>query len=245
VVDEIVKTGGSAVADANTVATMEGGEAIIRTAMEAFGRVDILVNNAGILQDKSFAKMTPEQFDAVIGVHLRGSWNVTKSAFAQMVEQNYGRIVMTTSIAGTYGNFGQTNYSSAKMGLIGLARTLSHEGGRKGVLTNVISPGAYTRMTVDLMPAEQSEALAPRHVAPVVAYLCHPDCTLSGEVLTASGGRVASIFVGETVGWYSKSLTIEDIAEHIDEIMDRSEYMVPKNVNDMTKYLQRLRAEKT
>jgi NAD(P)-dependent dehydrogenase (short-subunit alcohol dehydrogenase family) len=243
VADEINAAGGSAVADSNTVATMEGGEAIIRTAMSAFGRVDILVNNAGILQDKTFNKMTPEQFDAVMAVHLRGSWCVTKPAFAQMQEQNYGRIVMTTSIAGLYGNFGQTNYSSAKMGLVGLARTLALEGARRGIRANVISPGAYTRMTEGLMPAEHADAAAARHVAPAVAYLCHADCELSGEVLHAANGRVSHIFVGETLGIYRPELTLEDVAENIERIMDRSEYMVPKTVNDNSVYLKRLRAE--
>jgi NAD(P)-dependent dehydrogenase (short-subunit alcohol dehydrogenase family) len=243
VVDEITSAGGSAVADPNTVATAEGSEAMIRTAIDAFGRVDILVNNAGILQDKTFAKMTPEQFDDVLGVHLRGSWLVTKAAFPHMQEQNYGRIVMTTSIAGLYGNFGQTNYSSAKMGLVGLARTLSLEGARRGIRANVLSPGAYTRMTVGLMPEEQADALAPSHVAPVVAYLCHADCELSGEVLHATGGRVASIFVGETLGIYRPALTLEDVAENIEKIMDRSEYLVAKNVNDSAVYMRRLRKE--
>jgi NAD(P)-dependent dehydrogenase (short-subunit alcohol dehydrogenase family) len=243
VADEINAAGGSAVADSNTVATAEGGAAIIGTAMNAFGRVDILVNNAGILQDKTFAKMTPEQFDAVLAVHLRGSWCVAKPAFAQMAEQNYGRIVMTTSIAGLYGNFGQTNYSSAKMGLVGLARTLALEGARRGIRANVISPAAYTRMTEGLMAAEHADASAARHVAPAVAYLCHADCELSGEVLHAAGGRVASIFVGETLGFYDPKLTIEDVAENIDRIMDRSEYMVPKTINDNAVYLQRLKKE--
>jgi NAD(P)-dependent dehydrogenase (short-subunit alcohol dehydrogenase family) len=243
VADEITAAGGSAVADPNTVSTAEGAEAIIRTAIDAFGRVDILVNNAGILQDKTFAKMTPEQFDDVLGVHLRGSWLVTKAAFPQMQEQNYGRIVMTTSIAGLYGNFGQTNYSSAKMGLVGLARTLALEGARRGIRANVLSPGAYTRMTVGLMPEDQADALAPQHVAPVVAYLCHADCELSGEILHATGGRVASIFVGETLGIYRPSLTLEDVAENIEKIMDRSDYLVAKNINDNAVFMRRLRKE--
>jgi NAD(P)-dependent dehydrogenase (short-subunit alcohol dehydrogenase family) len=216
---------------------------MVRAAVDAFGRLDILVNNAGILQDKTFAKMTPEQFDAVLDVHLRGSWLVTKAAFPQMVEQNYGRIVMTTSVAGIYGNFGQTNYSSAKMGLVGLARTLALEGARRGILANVISPAAFTRMTENLMPAEHAEATAPSFVSPVVAYLCHSDCTLSGEVFHAVGGRVAQIFTGETVGYYSPTLTIEDVADNLDRIMDRSEYMVAKSVNDSAPYMQRLKAE--
>jgi NAD(P)-dependent dehydrogenase (short-subunit alcohol dehydrogenase family) len=229
---EIRADGGVAVADGNSVATAAGGEAIVAHALDEFGHLDIVVNNAGILQDKAFHNMTPEMFDAVVAVHLAGTFYVTKPAYVHMREQRYGRIVVTTSGAGTYGNFGQTNYSSAKMAVVGFARTVSTEGSRYNIKANVISPAALSRMTESLMSESAGRALPPHLVSPAVAWLCHEDCPVAGEIIAASGGRVARVFVGETPGFAKLDLTIEDVAEHFDEIMDVSGYVIPADIAD-------------
>jgi len=227
---EIVAAGGLAVADANSVATPEGGEAIVAHALDEFGHVDIVVNNAGILQDKALHNMTPEMFDAVIAVHLRGTFYVTKPAYVRMREQGYGRVVTTSSSAGLYGNFGQTSYSAAKMGVIGVARTIATEGGRFNIKANAITPAAFTRMTENLMSSDSAETMGPNLVSPVVAWLCHEDCPVSGEVFAVGGGRVSRVFIAETVGYTKLDLTIEDVAEHADQIMAESGYGVPADV---------------
>jgi NAD(P)-dependent dehydrogenase (short-subunit alcohol dehydrogenase family) len=232
VAEEIRSGGGVAVADGNSVATAAGGEAVVAHALDKFGHIDIVVNNAGILQDKAFHNMTPEMFDAVVAVHLAGTFYVTKPAYVHMREQRYGRIVVTTSGAGTYGNFGQTNYSSAKMAVIGLARTVSTEGARYNIKANVISPAALSRMTESLMSESAGRALPPHLVSPAVAWLCHEDCPVAGEIIAASGGRVARVFVGETPGFAKLDLTIEDVAEHFDQIMDVSGYVIPADIAD-------------
>ena len=157
------------------VATPEGGAAIVQTALDAFGTVDIVINNAGILRDKSFKNMTPEQLDAVIDVHLQGAFYVTQPAWAVMREQGYGRIVNTASAAGIFGNFGQTNYGAAKMGLVGLTRVLAVEGAKNNIKANAIAPVAKTRMTEDLL-GPLADELAPEQVTPLVAYLASEDC---------------------------------------------------------------------
>ena len=151
VVDEIKAAGGEAVADTDSVATPEGGEAIVQTAIDAFGRIDIVINNAGILRDKTFHNMTPDLLDPVLDVHLKGAFNVTKPAWVHMREQQYGRVISTSSAAGVFGNFGQTNYGAAKMGLVGLTRVLAVEGARYNIKANAIAPLALTRMTEDIM----------------------------------------------------------------------------------------------
>jgi NAD(P)-dependent dehydrogenase (short-subunit alcohol dehydrogenase family) len=232
VAEEIRSAGGVAVADGNSVATAAGGEAVVAHALDEFGHIDIVVNNAGILQDKAFHNMTPEMFDAVVAVHLAGTFYVTKPAYVHMREQRYGRIVVTTSGAGTYGNFGQTNYSSAKMAVVGFARTVSTEGARYNIKANVISPAALSRMTESLMSESAGRALPPHLVSPAVAWLCHEDCPVAGEIIAASGGRVARVFVGETPGFAKLDLTIEDVAEHFDQIMDVSGYVIPADIAD-------------
>jgi NAD(P)-dependent dehydrogenase (short-subunit alcohol dehydrogenase family) len=231
VVEEIAAAGGIAVADAHSVATAEGGEAIVAHALEAFGRVDILVNNAGILRDKAFHNMTHEMWDAVHGTHLRGAFNVTKPAYAKMRAQGHGRIVMTSSPAGTYGNFGQASYSSAKMGLIGLARTISVEGAKFDVRANVISPNAATRMTEGLT-GDLGPYMQPEKIAPVVAFLCHESCALAGEVLSAGAGRIARVFVGETAGIFNPEASIEDVAAYCADLAKDTAYSIPRGVPD-------------
>ncbi len=188
VVDEIKALGGQAVPNYDNVATVKGGENIVKTAIDAFGKVDILINNAGILRDKSFTKMEEENWDAVMGVHLKGAYCVTKPAFANMRENNYGRIVMTTSGAGLFGNFGQTNYAAAKMGLIGLTNVLKLEGAKNNIKTNVIVPVAASRLTEDVLPPQFFEKMKPDFISPAVLYLCSEQCQDSGMIINATLG---------------------------------------------------------
>ena len=226
VAKEIEAAGGVAVADTNSVATPEGGAAIVRTALDAFGRVDILVNNAGILRDKSFVNMTPELLDPVLDVHVRGAFWVTRPAFVAMREQGYGRIVNTSSGAGIFGNFGQTNYGAAKMALVGFTRVLAVEGAKHGIKANAIAPAARTRMTEQLMGAAAGK-LDPEAVSPTVAWLSHEDCPVTGEVFSVGGGRVARIFVAVSPGWFGAGHTIEDVRDNFDAIRAEDGYVVP------------------
>jgi len=238
-VREIEGLGGEAVADTNSVATVEGGEAIVQTAVDAFGTVDILVNNAGILRDKAFHNMTPDLVDAVLDVHLRGAFNVTRPAFIRMREQGYGRIINTSSNSGILGNFGQANYGAAKMGLVGFTRVLAIEGRRANIKVNAIAPVAYTRMTEELFGAELGEKFEPRLVTPLVCWLASEDVDVTGEVYSAAGGVVARFFVGLTPGYYNPALTVEDVRDHWGEIRDEKGYIVP---DDSSGELQKLAA---
>src|SRR5687768_2499926 len=175
VVDEIAAAGGEAVANYDSVATPEGGEAIVKTALDTYGRVDIVINNAGILRDKAFHNMTPDLLDPVLDVHLRGAFNVTRPAWKTMREQGYGRVVNTASAAGILGNFGQTNYGAAKMGLVGFTRVLAVEGAKYNIKANAIAPIAKTRMTEELL-GPMADKLAPELVTPVVAWLVSEEC---------------------------------------------------------------------
>ena len=233
VVDEIRAAGGEAVANHDSVSTPEGGEAIIQTAIDAYGRVDIVINNAGILRDKTFHNMTPEFVDPVIDVHLKGAFNVSKPAWIRMREQNYGRIVSTSSAAGIFGNFGQANYGAAKMGLVGLSRVLAAEGAKYNIKANVIAPLALTRMTENLMGA-LGEKLAPELVSPIVAWLAHEDCDVSGEIYSVGGGRVARVFIGETVGYTKPGITLEDIRDNWATIRNTDGYSIPATLPEET-----------
>ncbi len=233
VVDEITSLGGEAVADTNSVATVDGGAAIVQTALDTFGRVDIVVNNAGILRDKAFHNLTPDLLDAVIDVHLKGAFNVTRPAFARMREQGYGRIVSTSSAAGLFGNFGQTNYGAAKMGLVGLTRVLAVEGAKFNIKANAIAPLAMTRMTEDILAAFE-DRLAPSFISPLVAYLVSDECEPTGRVFSVGGGRVAEVFVGETQGFVAEKLNPESVRDHWSQITDRDDYVVPRHIGDET-----------
>jgi NAD(P)-dependent dehydrogenase (short-subunit alcohol dehydrogenase family) len=221
VVEEIRAAGGEAVANYNGVDTWEGGQAIVKTALDAFGKVDILINNAGILRDKSFMKMEEIDVDKVIAVHLKGGFNVTKAAFPVMRENNYGRIVMTTSNTGLYGNFGQANYGAAKLGLVGFMNTLKLEGARYNILVNTIGPIAGTRMTATVMPPDMVEKLKPEYVSPMVAYMCSEECTDSGIIFTAGAGYFSRAVMVEGPGIAlnaQKGITIENIRDRIGDI---------------------------
>jgi NAD(P)-dependent dehydrogenase (short-subunit alcohol dehydrogenase family) len=227
VVELITKNGGKAVANADNVATPEGAEAIVRAAVDTFGRVDVVVNNAGILRDKSLGKMSVEEFDSVLAVHVRGSFLVSRAAFPHMKEQGYGRIVNTSSPAGLFGNFGQANYSTAKMGLVGLTKTLGIEGARANIKANAIAPIAWTRMTEALLPAEFEAKFTVESISPLVAFLAHESCETSGEVFTVGGGRVARVFVAEGPGWRTDDLTMESIRDNWHTIMTEQPYLQP------------------
>ncbi len=232
VAEEIRAAGGIAIADSTSVATAGGGQAIVAHAIEEFGRLDIVVANAGILRDKAFHNMTAEMFDHVTAVHTRGSFHILQPAYVYMREHGYGRVVTTSSSAGLYGNFGQVNYSTAKMGLIGMARTIATEGARFNIKANVLAPGAYTRMTEGLIPETSAERLRPNLVSPVVAWLCHEDCPVTGQVFQVGGGRVARVFVAETKGYWNTAMTPEDVVANLDTINDETDYIVPASVAD-------------
>jgi NAD(P)-dependent dehydrogenase (short-subunit alcohol dehydrogenase family) len=232
VVDEITAAGGEAVANHDSVATPEGGKAIVDTAIEAFGRVDIVINNAGILRDKSFHNMTPDLVDPVLDVHLRGAFNVTQPAYVHMKEQGYGRIVSTASGAGIFGNFGQANYGAATMGLVGFTRVLAVEGAKNNIKANVIAPVAKSRMTEDLM-GDLVERFAPEFVSPLVAWLVHEDVPVTGEIYSVGAGHIARVFLGVTPGYTNTGdLTAEDVRDHFDTIRDEAGYFVPANLNE-------------
>ena len=234
VVDEIKAAGGEAVADTNSVATPEGGAAIVQTAIDAYGKVDVVINNAGILRDKSFHNMTPDLMNPVLDVHLKGAFYVTQPAWVVMREQGYGRIVSTSSAAGVFGNFGQTNYGAAKMGLVGFTRVLAQEGAKYNIKANAIAPLALTRMTESLMGGAFGDKLAPGLVSPIVAYLAHEDCPVTGQLFSVGGGRVAHVFIGETQGYFKEGLGLEDVRDNWATITDRDGYAVPNSLSEET-----------
>ncbi|KAI8356698.1 hypothetical protein EDC96DRAFT_566447 [Choanephora cucurbitarum] len=220
VVEEIRKAGGKAVANYDSV---EEGDKVVETALKAFGRIDIIVNNAGILRDKSFARMTDADWDLVHRVHLRGTYKVLKAAWPHFVKQKYGRIINTASAVGLYGNFGQTNYSAAKLGVVGLTRTLALEGQSKNIIANVIAPNAGTRMTATVMPPEMVEAFKPEYVAPLVAYLGHSSNEETGGIFEVGSGWVAQVRWQRTggVGFpANRELTPEQVAQAWNKIVD-------------------------
>jgi len=199
VVDEIKAAGGQAVADYNDVVS---GDKIVKTAIDAFGTLDILINNAGILRDVSFLKQTDQDWDLVLKVHLLGSKNVSKAAFPIMREKKWGRIVMTTSAAGLFGNFGQTNYSAAKLGIVGLANTLKLEGEKYNIMVNTIAPLAGSRLTETVMPKQVVEALKPEFVSALVGLLCSEQCPGSGGIFAVGGGYFARVAMVQSKGTF-------------------------------------------
>jgi NAD(P)-dependent dehydrogenase (short-subunit alcohol dehydrogenase family) len=222
VVEEIRSAGGQAVADAHGVDTVEGGEAIVKTALDAYGTVDIVIANAGILRDRAFHNITEEDWDKIFAVHVKGSFDVIQPAFRIMRQNSYGRIIVTTSNAGLYGNFGQANYSSAKTAVLGFASTLELEGAKYNIKANVIAPVAASRLTEDVMPPQVLEKLKPEYVSPMVAYLCSEECAVSGQIFTAGGGYFGRAAIVEGKGAILPNASLEDIRDNFAKISDLS-----------------------
>jgi len=221
VVDEIRAAGGEAVANYDDIATEAGAQSLIAAAVESFGSVHGVVNNAGILRDASFAKMTRDEFEKVLSVHLLGSFYVTHAAWPHLRKQGYGRVVLATSTSGIYGNFGQSNYGTAKAGLMGLAATLSIEGARDNILVNCVAPLAATRMTEDVAPPELLAKLGPEHVAPVVVHLLSEACGDTGSVFVAGGGNVHRVRQFQNKGaQFAEPPTVQELAARWDEVTD-------------------------
>jgi NAD(P)-dependent dehydrogenase (short-subunit alcohol dehydrogenase family) len=233
VAHEIRVTGGEAIANGASVTDEAAVEAMVKQAIDAWGRVDILVNNAGNLRDKTFAKMRMEDFRAVIDVHLMGALNCTKAVWDVMRAQNYGRIVMTTSSSGLYGNFGQANYSAAKMALVGLMQTLALEGGRYDIRVNCLAPTAATRMTEGIMPETMLRLMEPGAATPGLIYLVSDDAP-TRAILCAGAGSYARAYVTLTPGVFigAGDGAAEQVAARFDAISDREHDTVPKQAAD-------------
>ena len=225
VAEEIKAAGGDATPNFDNVATVEGGDNIVKTAVDTYGKVDILVNNAGILRDKSFLKMDEAMWDAVVAVHLKGAYCVTKPAMILMKEQGYGRIVMTSSTSGMLGNFGQSNYGAAKMGLAGLANVLKKEGAKYNIKVNVIVPNAMTRMTEDILPAGMADTFKVENITPAVVYLCSEDCQDTGAYIVATGIPTGTLYCRSQIltgpgQKFEECPTVEQLAEKWNNVMN-------------------------
>jgi NAD(P)-dependent dehydrogenase (short-subunit alcohol dehydrogenase family) len=232
VVEEIRAGGGEAVASPHSVTSEADGQALVRQALDAFGAVDILINNAGIIRDRSLAKLSAAELEAVLDVHLRGSFNVTLPAFRAMKERGYGRLLYVTSASGLFGSFGQANYAAAKMGLVGLAMTAAIEGARHGIQSNAIAPLARTPMTDGLFGGA-IETFDPEFVVPMALYLVSEPCGVTHEIFSAGGRRFARVVVGVTPGWVSGDApTLEDVREHLDEIRSETDLVVPASIGE-------------
>src|SRR5882762_9010315 len=219
VVDEITAAGGEAVACTESVATPEGGKAIVQAALDSYGRIDVLVQNAGNVRRGSLKEMAYEDFESVVDVHLRGAFHVVRPAFPLMCDAGYGRILLTSSIGGLYGNHEVANYAVAKAGVIGLSNVAAIEGAAHGVKSNVIVPAAVTRMAEGI-DTSAYPPMGPELVAPAVGWLAHESCSVTGEMFIALAGRLARAFIAETPGVYRPSWTIEAVGEHLDAIRD-------------------------
>ncbi|MDB2584853.1 SDR family oxidoreductase [Alphaproteobacteria bacterium] len=218
VVDEIIAAGGEAIANGSSVTDDQGVANMVSQTMEAYGRIDVLVNNAGVLRDKSFAKMTIDDFSFVVDVHLFGTLKPTKAVWPIMKEQGYGRIMVTSSSSGLYGNFGQANYGAAKMGVVGFINTLKLEGQKDNIHINALAPVAWTRMTSNLMPPEMEEMLKPEQVTPAVVFMCSENAP-TGKIICAGAGAFASTHIVETRGMYlGADPSAEQVAENWEQI---------------------------
>ncbi|XP_061480659.1 peroxisomal multifunctional enzyme type 2 isoform X2 [Rhineura floridana] len=238
VVAEIRAKGGKAVANYDSV---EAGEKLVQTALEAFGRIDILINNAGILRDRSFTRISDEDWDIIHKVHLRGSFLVTRAAWSHMKNQNFGRIIMTSSAAGIYGNFGQANYSAAKLGLLGLANTLAVEGRKYNIHCNTIAPTAGSRLTQTIMPQDMLDAFKPEYVAPLVLWLCHESCQENSGLFEVGAGWIGKLrwerSLGAIVRQKNQPMTPEDVQNKWAKICDFSDANKPQTIQESVSML--------
>ena len=242
VVEEIKALGGEAIGNGSSVTDDAGVALMVKQAMDAWGRVDILIANAGVLRDKSFAKMEISDFEFVVDVHLMGSVKPAKAVWEIMREQNYGRIVVTTSSTGLYGNFGQTNYGAAKLALVGFMNSLKLEGQKNNIHVNAIAPVAATRMTENIIPAQFAERLKPDYVTPGVVYLCSEEAP-TGAILTAGGGAFALARLYETEGVYlgEGGLSVEEVRDNWARIADEAGQKAYVNGGEQTaKFLRRM-----
>ncbi len=236
VVELIKSEGGEAISNGASVTDLVAVKAMVNKTMEEWGRIDILVNNAGILRDKSFHKVTLEDFKLVMDVHFQGSLNCTHTIYPIMREQEYGRIIFTSSASGVYGNFGQTNYGSAKMAMIGLMNTLKLEGQNKNIFTNSITPVAYTRMTEGLIPEDFGKNLSSEFITPAVIYLASEEAP-NGVTIAAGAGVFSRIFIHETMGvslGMGEDMTPENIHANWDKISDMNEARALQNGGEQT-----------
>lgn len=235
VVDEITAAGGSAVANYDSVTD---GDKIVQTAMDSYGKIDVLINNAGILRDKTFHKMSDQDWELIHDVHVRGAYKVTHAAWPYMRDQNYGRVIFTTSAAGIYGNFGQTNYSAAKSGLLGMGKTLALEGRNKNIYVNTIAPIAGSRLTELVMPKEITDALRPEFVMPLVLKLCDENSDVTGDLFEVGAGWIGKLRLERTKGAsfsISEGFTPEDVNQAWDTITDFSDADHPSNIGESAK----------
>lgn len=241
VVREIIDAGGKAVANVDSVASKEGGENIVKTAVDAFGTVDVLVNNAGIIRDKSILKLTEDDWDQVTAVHQKGAFCVTQPALAVMKEKKYGRIVNTSSGAGLYGNFGQANYAAAKMALVGLMNSIYVECAKHNILCNCIAPIAASRMTENLMSKDVLEKLKPEFIAPLVLYLCSEQSTVNRQIFNCAGGWFSRTEItcspGVLLGDGKRDITPEEIEDNLDKITSTDDAKVHVNLKETFAYL--------
>jgi NAD(P)-dependent dehydrogenase (short-subunit alcohol dehydrogenase family) len=222
VVGQIKGVGGVASASTLPVGGPDAAEALLAETLEAYGRCDILINSAGILRDRSVAKMTAGEFEAVLDVHLRGPFYLSQAAFRQMKVQGYGRILLTASSAGVFGNFGQANYSAAKLGSVGLMQVLAIEGAKYGIMANAVTPLAVTRMSTTGLIDGMPERMTPELVAPIALYLVSEDSTITHRVFSAGGGHFAEVVIGVTPGWSAAApVTVEQVQENFQAISEK------------------------
>jgi len=245
VVSEIETGGGTALADEHDVASSEGAQALIASTVDRFGRLDILINNAGIIKWAGLPDVDLDNLERHHAEHVLGSFNTTRAAWPHMVEQGYGRIVMTTS-SGIFGLPKNLSYATAKGGVIGLTRSIATMSEAHGIKVNLIAPAALTRMAgPDADPDDDSSPMAPGQVAPLVAFLAHEACPVNGELYAAGAGRFARLFIASTPGYVAPQPTIEDVARHWHDINDEKGYVVPRDLPEWsTSFLAHLQTEK-